>query len=351
MAMGRRTHLVGAWPGRGPEHAMEQALSRLAPHLDRLSDGETGDRHLWCTPVIEKLRANPDVEILRDGDWSDYEQVAQWKVRDGHTLDPANLRMHYALAFRNSYPSFRILRENHGRPDLRYQVGIVAPIDLAIYAFGEAAFADPSILDAWQVATVRDIAEIHAEAGDDVVFQLETVVALVAIAQADDDAQPAVASQMAETMLDTVRRSPAGARFGIHLCLGDFHHTAYGAMRDVRPLVLLANAIAAGFPDDRVLEYVHAPFAAAKEPPIEAESFYEPLRELALPDDTRFIAGFLHESLDTDAHRELLARIERLAGREVDVAAACGLGRRDSDEEAFEQMRETAALLGEPTPA
>jgi hypothetical protein len=351
MAMGRRTHLVGAWPGRGPEHAMEQALSRLAPHLDRLSDGETGDRHLWCTPVIEKLRANPDVEILRDGDWSDYEQVAQWKVRDGHTLDPANLRMHYALAFRNSYPSFRILRENHGRPDLRFQVGIVAPIDLAIYAFGEAAFADPSILDAWQVTTVRDIAAIHAEAGDDVVFQLETVVALVAIAQADDDAQPAVASQMAETMLDTVRRSPAGARFGIHLCLGDFHHTAYGAMRDVRPLVLLANAIAAGFPDDRVLEYVHAPFAAAKEPPIEAESFYEPLRELALPDDTRFIAGFLHESLDTEAHRELLARIERLAGREVDVAAACGLGRRDSDEEAFEQMRETAALLGEPTPA
>jgi hypothetical protein len=351
MAMGRRTHLVGAWPGRGPEHAMEQALSRLAPHLDRLSDGETGDRHLWCTPVIEKLRANPDVEIVRDGDWSDYEHLAQWKVRDGHTLDPANLRMHYALAFRNSYPSFRILRENHGRPDLRFQVGIVAPIDLAIYAFGEAAFADPSILDVWQVATVRDIAAIHAEAGDDVVFQLETVVALVAIAQADDDAQPPVASQMAETMLDTVQRSPAGARFGIHLCLGDFHHTAYGAMRDVRPLVLLANAIAAGFPDDRVLEYVHAPFAAAKEPPIEAESFYEPLRELALPDDTRFIAGFLHESLDTEAHRELLARIERLAGREVDVAAACGLGRRDSDEEAFEQMRETAALLGEPTPA
>jgi hypothetical protein len=330
---------------------MDQALSRLAPYLDRLSDGETGDRHLWCTPVIEKLRANPDVELLRDGDWSDYDHVAQWKVRDGHTLDPANLRMHYALAFRNSYPSFRILREDHGRPDLRFQVGIVAPIDLAIYAFGEAAFADPSILEGWQVATVRDIEEIHAEAGDDVVFQIETVVALVAIAQADDAAQPAVAAQMAETMLDTIRRSPAGARFGIHLCLGDFHHTAYGGMRNVRPLVLLANAIAAGFPDDRVLEFVHAPFAAAKEPPIAEESFYEPLSELALPDDTRFIAGFLHESLDTEAHRELLARIERLTGREVDVAAACGLGRRDSDEEAFEQMREAAALLGEPATA
>jgi hypothetical protein len=330
---------------------MEQALNRLAPHLDRLTDGETGDRHLWVTPVMEKLRANPDVEIIRDGDWSDYEHTAAWRVREGHTLNPDNLRMHYALAFRNSYPSFQVLRERYGRPDMRFQVGIVAPIDLAIYGFGEAAFADPSILDAWTAATTRDIAEIFAEAGDDVVFQLETVVALVAIAQAEEAAQETVANQMAETMLDTVRRSPAGARFGMHLCLGDFHHTAYGKMRDVRPLVLLANAIAAGWPEGRVLEFVHAPFAAAKEPPIADEAFYEPLRELALPADTRFIAGFLHETLDTDAHRELLARIERLAGREVDVAAACGLGRRDSDEEAFEQMREAAALLEAPAPA
>jgi hypothetical protein len=346
--MARRTHLVGAWPGRGPEHAIEQALDRLAPHLDRCSDGETGDRHLWCTPIIEKLRANPDVEIVRDGDWSDYEHVAQWRVRDGVTMDPDNFRMHYELAFRNAYPSFRVLRERYGRPDLRFQVGIVAPIDVALYAFGDAAFADPSILEACQAATVREIAAIHAEAGDDVVFQLETVVALVAIAQAEDAAQEAVAAQMAGTMLDTVGRSPAGARFGMHLCLGDFHHTAYGNMRDARPIVLLANAIAAGFPSDRVLEFVHAPFAAAKEPPIADEAFYAPLADLRLPEDTRFIAGFLHETLDTDAHRELLARIERLARREVDVAAACGLGRRDSDDEAFAQMRETAALLETP---
>jgi hypothetical protein len=48
----------------------------------------------------------------------------------------------------------------------------------------------------------------------------------------------------------------------------------------------------------------------------------------------------------------LLARIEHLVGRQVDVAAVCGLGRRASDEEAFEQMRETTALLdADTTPA
>jgi hypothetical protein len=187
--------------------------------------------------------------------------------------------------------------------------------------------------------------KVLARGGDDVVFQIETVVALVAVAQADDDAQPGVAEQMAGTLVDVAARAPEGARFGTHLCLGDFHHRAYGSMRDVRPLVLLANAVAAQWPAGRVLDFVHAPFAAATDPPIPEEAFYEPLSDLALPDDVRFIAGFLHESLDTAAHRNLLARIERLTGREVDIAAACGLGRRDSDEEAFEQMRETAALL------
>jgi hypothetical protein len=347
--MARRTHLVGAWPGRDPEHAMELALNRLAPYLDRLSDGETGDRHLWITPAIDKFRANPDVEMVHDGDWSDYDKTALFRVRDGVTLNADNIRLPYAPAFRNSFPSFLVLRERFGRPDLRFQVGIPAPIDLAVYTFGEVAFGDPTILEACTEATAREIDEIQEEGGDDVVFQLETVLALVAVAQAPDEGQPAAAGQMAGTLLDLVGRSPDGTRFGVHLCLGDFHHKAYGKMRDVRPLVLLANAIADGWPAGRTLEFVHAPFAAAKEPPIPEESFYEPLRDLVLPTDTRFIAGFLHESLDTDAHRELLARIERLTGREVDVAAACGLGRRPTDEEAFEQMRETVALLESPS--
>ncbi len=138
--MPRRAHLVGAWPGRDPEHAMEAALEHLAPHLDRMTDGETGDRHLWITPSIDSLRANPDVELIRDGNWTDYQDTAQWKVRDGAKLDPDNIRLRYALSFEGSFPSFRILRERFERRGLRFQVGIPAPIDLAVDAFGEAAW-------------------------------------------------------------------------------------------------------------------------------------------------------------------------------------------------------------------
>ncbi len=170
----------------------------------------------------------------------------------------------------------------------------------------------------------------------------------MAVAQAPDGQQQNVVGRMAGSVLDLAGRSPAGAHFGMHLCLGDFHHKAFGKMRDATPLVALANALGAGWPEGHRLDYVHAPFAAAAEPPIAEESFYEPLRDLRLPDGVRFIAGFLHETLDHQAHRELLARIERLAGREVDVAAACGLGRRKTPEEAFEAMREAASLIQEP---
>jgi hypothetical protein len=349
--MTRRAHLVGAWPGRDPEHAMETALTHLAPHLDRMTDGETGDRHLWITPAIDTFRVNPDVEMIHDGEWTDYDDTALWKVKDGVTMNPDNIGLRYALAFQGSYPAFQALRRRFDRDDLRFQVGIPAPIDVAIYTFGEAAFADPQILDASTSATTREIAAIGELGGEDVVFQIETVVALVAVAQAADGEQREAAARMAQTIADVARRSPERTSFGIHLCLGDFHHKAYGNMRDVRPIVLLANALAEAWPAGRQLVYVHAPFAAAAEPPIPEESFYEPLAELALPDDVRFIAGFLHESLDLAAHRELLARIERLTGREVDVSSACGLGRRPSAEEAFQAMRDAAELIQAPTAA
>jgi hypothetical protein len=349
--MARRAHLVGAWPGRDPEHAMQTALEYLAPHLVRMTDGETGDRHLWVTPALDSFRANPDVEIVRDGNWTSYEDTAQWRVKDGVTLDPDNIRPRYALVFEGSFPAFKELRGRFDRPDLRFQVGIPSPLDLATYAFGEAAFGDPTIHEACNLATAREIGAIVASADEDVVFQLETVVGLVAVAQAPDEAQPAVAEQMAGALTRLVELAPDGTHFGVHLCLGDFHHKAYGNMRDARPLVLLANAIADAWPEGRVLDYVHAPFAAAADPPIADESFYAPLVELRLPDDVRFIAGFLHETLDLEAHRELLARIEDRVGREVDIAAACGLGRRDTPEEAFEQMRETGALIESPVAA
>jgi hypothetical protein len=184
---------------------------------------------------------------------------------------------------------------------------------------------------------------IHAEGGNEVLFQIEVPAELVFMTKAPGPLRPAMAGWLGGIVANLAAQSPAGSRFGVHLCLGDLGHQALGRLRDTGPLVLLANAIGSRWPDGRSLEYVHAPLAAGEDPPPADPAFYRPLRRLALPDGTRFVAGLLHEGRSVDELRPLLAEIESLLGRWVDVAAACGLGRR-SPQAAQEIMRQGAAM-------
>lgn len=136
---------------------------------------------------------------------------------------------------------------------------------------------------------------------------------------------------MAGGLARLVQATPVGTRFAVHLCVGDLDHKPMRTPTDSRPLVTLANAIVRRWPDGRSLERVYLPLAAGDVPPPTDPSFYRPLRDLRLPADVRFAAGFLHESRTLDEQRAILDIIEGAFGRPVDVAAACGLGRRAPD--------------------
>lgn len=158
-------------------------------------------------------------------------------------------------------------------------------------------------------ATVPEIEAIHALGGDDVVFQIEIPVELVMVARMPRAVQPLVARLLARGVTALARRAPAGARFGVHLCLGDMNHHALGKLQDTAPLVTLANALARSWPADRPLEFLHAPFAAADVPPVTAPRWYAPL------------------------------------GRPVGLSHACGLGRRTPEDadRALARLAELAA--------
>ncbi len=352
--MSRHTHLVGAWPGRSAPHAIEVAFAALGPWLDRLSDGETGLRSQWVTPVVEGMRANPNVEMTQDGDYSHYEKTPKYKVREGRTLDPASIELGFRRAFEASYPAFKELRGRHGREGVRFQVGVPTPIDLAVVVFGPAAFADPLLIQAFLGAEIKEISEIAALADpEDVVFQLETIVAIPAVGSQETSGDNHAVSGGADEMLGRIaglfaavaQGAPENTHFGIHLCLGDFNHEAFSRLDTVEPIVRVANAIVERWPEGRPLDYIHVPFAAASEPPPTEPQFYAALGDLRLPEGVRLAAGFVHEHVDEAGHRALLATIEQAAGREVDVAATCGLGRRPDDAEAYEAMRMSRVLL------
>ncbi len=336
----RSTLLVGSIPAGSAEEAMTQAMREVGPHLRYLPDGETGERDRWVVGIVNSLRSHPDLEVRKEGAWTNYKDQLHFRVRKGHTLTGDSLDLGYLRAYRDSWPVFERLRSESDRP-LTFQVGIPGDFDMAMFAMGmtgpfrhRRAFTD---------ATVRDIEQIHAQAGDDVLFQIEVPAELVFVTQVPPAAQPYMSGWLGGIVANLAKRAPQGARFGVHLCLGDLGHKALGKLRDATPLVRLTEAIARRWPAGRPLEYVHAPLAAGEEPPVLDPAFYQPLNQLRLPLSTRFVAGFVHESRSIDELRQILAQVESQLGHSVDVAAACGLARRGS-EAATTVMRQTAEL-------
>ncbi len=140
-------------------------------------------------------------------------------------------------------------------------------------------------------ATLREIRGVAAITGPETHFQIEVPAELVLLAKAPAASRPLLATRLAKVVTGLAAATPGGTRFGVHLCLGDMSNRAYGKMTDVRPLVLPANAIQRGWPEGRPLEIIHAPFAAAEKPAATDPAFYQPLRDLVLPDKIRFAPG------------------------------------------------------------
>jgi hypothetical protein len=308
---------------------MEQALTAVGAGLRCLPDGETGDRFHWIIHIVESMRSHPDLEVRKEGRWTGYDDVLVFKERKGHKLTGDALDFGHVKEFERSFPLFLEARERANAPRLAFQVGVPGDLDMALFVLGPqgAALRKRPFTD----ATVAEIEAIHAIGGDDVIFQVEIPVELVAVARMPKPIQPVMAAYLARGVANLARRSPAGARFGVHLCLGDMNHEALGRMKDTGPVVALANALARAWPDDRPLEFVHAPFAAAEEPRPTDPAWYAPLRRLKLQPGTRLAAGMAHEDQPLEQQLAVLGLIEAAVGGPVAVSHSCGLGRRTPD--------------------
>lgn len=337
----RAAHLVGSIPVAESAEAMQLALGLLGPGLRSLPDGEPGARRNWIIHIIDSFRKHPDLELRREGDWSSYQRVPVFGVRRGHRLTAESLDLGHVADYSESFKTFLELRRQSGTPGLSFQAGLPCDFDLAMFTLGPLGALRWG--SAFRQALLREVRQLHALGGADMLFQLEAPVELVAVSKAPAVLQPLLASYLASRLAGFARGAPAGARFGVHLCLGDMNHEALGQLKDARPIVALVNALVRAWPEDRPLEYVHVPFAAGEGPAPTDARFYAPLARLTLPERTRLIAGLVHERWTAEQTRPVLQRVERALGRRVDVAAACGLGRRSRDE-AIQTMRTTLAL-------
>jgi hypothetical protein len=339
----RGLHLVGSYPADTTDDAMNEIMELAGPYLTSLPDGETGERRNWVATIVESMRLHPDLEVRREGDWSGYDRLLSFRVRRGCRLAGDSLHFGYTEAHAAARPVFDRVREKHGRTDLAFQIGMPTGLGMAMFTMGppgplvhRRAFTD---------AIAREITQIRAAAGDDVVVQLELPAELAFVTMPPGPLRIPVSAWLSRTIAALVRATPEGTRFGLHLCMGDLRHEALFRMRDTRPVVALLNAVGARWPAGYRLEFAHTPLAAGAVPPPLDPGFYAPLAALRLPADTRFVAGLLHEDRSADELRTAVSAVEMALGRTVDLAASCGLGRR-SREMAQSILRQGAQLCG-----
>ncbi|MFD0687887.1 hypothetical protein [Actinomadura fibrosa] len=339
---GRSVHLVGSYPADDARQAMTAAVRAAGPRLRTLADGEVGERRNWVMNIIDGFRDHPDVELRRDGDWSGYGETPVFRVKRGHRLTADALRLRHARDAETSFAEFTKIRADHGLDGLAFQVGIPGDLDLALFAFGPArALARRG---AFREALAREIGEIAAWGGREVLFQLEYPVELVMAASAPAPLRPPVARFLARGMARPAAAAPPGTRFGVHLCVGDLNHRALKRLASTAPLVALTRALLRAWPDGRPLEYVHVPLASGDAPPTLDTAFYQDLKRLrTMPRDVRFIAGLVHPAQDVEDQRHVLRTVETLLGRTADVSSPCGLG-RSSPAEAEQALTRAAAL-------
>ncbi len=207
-------------------------------------------------------------------------------------------------------------------------VGIPRDLDLALFAFGKNHRA-LSHRKPFRRALAREMHTITDHVGrDNVLYQLELPVELILTTSLPAAVRQYAARWLVRHALRVIEYAPPGARFGVHLCTGDLGNKSLVQLSDTAPLVALVKAIVDQWPiDAHPVEYVHVPLAAGELPPSPAPEFYAPLSELA-GTQVRLIAGLAHEAQSFDEQHRILGHVEEMMQRRVDVAAACGLGRR-----------------------
>ena len=324
-----QTHLVGSLPFADAGEAMQEGLQRLGETLPYVPDGETGERANYIMHLVDRLARNAalssrEVTGRLGGRTA---RMRRFSIRRGTKFELGLGELGYFRDWSASLPLFRKLREEYGRPELRYQLGVAPALSIAFPFFSPPISMLRAIGPIKQALREEIGAAVQLDP-DAVVVQLDAAIEQVLIARLHARLPPAariLARSLARQLASLVADVPPAVPVGVHLCLGNPGNRRAVTPPSSRPVVLFANAIASVWPAHRPLDYLHLPIVDSTDP-----GYYEPLEQLRLPSSTRLIVGTVYEDGHA-ANRERLRLATQSLGFTPDIACACGMGRRSTD--------------------
>ena len=328
--MSRRVHLVGSVPMADAKEVFERVSAALGSRISRIPDGETGDRGDWITWLEPAFSQNPAFQ--KSGEV--FRVHATGTARERYDLRPGfqakDVRfenLFYADIAKDSYATFKQLKQT-GRiaPGTKFQVDLV-PAHSVIWLFLVDRL-HASIDPVYNAAIRKEIEKIaQAIPHHELAIQFDVASAVFARLERNEaSSYGRTKAEMQETfgsiLIELGNHVPAGIDLLFHFCYGDSNHRHVVEPTDMGDMVDFANRISRSM--DRPIQLIHMPVPRDRTD----ESYFEPLRRLALGPETELCLGLVHYTDGAAGTKTRLATARKYA-TQFSIATECGFGRRD----------------------
>lgn len=351
------------WPGSIPEamdpyEAMCLLVSKVGPYIKQLP-WETYPA--WIVRELKLLAAHPDVEVVREGRWTGYDDMTRYRVEGEFRSELINVGI--VDAWTTGIDGFRKLRDEFNYPDTTpFELGVKSPLNFGLFAFGPRKVLAYNLhVRPFVEATVREMAtvmQLAAKARVPVTFQLEAPGELIGECMIPGPLRPVFAGLIVRSLLEVARGAPHGCRIGAHTCPGRWYNKAKVVPKSAAPLTALVSGLDQRWPSNAAgpLVYVHLPCGAGDLPPSSDPRWYQPLEKLRVHPQLTLVAGILHPNLGAAEARVILQIIRACIARaqphslgsRLAIGPTCGSGQMSPDD--FRKVLDLASMLctGDP---
>jgi hypothetical protein len=321
--MPRKVHLVGSVPLADSAAVFEMVGAILGPRIERVPDGETGERIGWIRWQEKIASGHPDLEKEPAPSISDTGAPRQrHRPRPGVAADDIRFGpLGYAAAALASYTDFRRLKDAGRLPaGTRFLVSLPTP--LAFFRNFISEPVQPALERAYERRMIEELREIarvvpHGE----LAIQWDAAFEMIIIDKGTATWMGDSRAAFAERLIRLGEAVPAGADLAYHLCYGDIGHKHSIEPTTTANLVDLSNRVAEGI--GRPIQLIHMPVPRERDD----APYFEPLQELRLGPKTELSLGLIHFTDGAEGTLRRMAVADRYAGNYV-LATECGFGRR-----------------------
>ncbi len=324
-----RLHLIGSIPLGDSEQVFRTLAAELGPFLDRMPDGETGERSRWVYFQRQMLIDHPAMEIdptvppykFIQWDGKVVREVEQVRFKPG--VDPATVVFEtgYDKAALASWEVFKRLRDAGAIPGhMRFQVCLPTPQASGyLYVSGPARETYFGVYERALKAALANI--VKAIPAGALSIQWDVCQEVLAFEDYFKDRPAHYKAQIFEMLGRLGDAVPAHIEMGYHLCYGSPRDEHLVQPKDAAILVEMMNGIAAAA--KRRIDFLHIPVPKGRTD----EAYYAPLKGWGRPEGTRLYLGLLH--YDDEAGDIARVAVARRFADDFGLSAECGWGRTE----------------------